>query len=80
MKDGLNEGIGGVLLVFMNMGVEYGFGGVIVVLLGFYKLSSGILYIFIDLFVNGVVMIIVLVGIIGLVLGGMGIVLSVMLD
>lgn len=76
----MNEGIGGVLLVFMNMGVEYGFGGIIVVLLGFYKLSSGILYIFIDLFVNGVVMIIVLVGIIGLVLGGMGIVLSVMLE
>lgn len=76
----MNISIGGVLFVMMNIGVEFGFGGVIVVFLGFVIMRDGIFVIFINLLVNGVVMTNILVGIIGLVLGGMGIVLSVMGD
>lgn len=69
-----------MFFVVMNMGVEYGFGGVILFFFGFVVVCDGILYIFINLFVNGVVMINILVGIIGFVSGGMGIVFSVMGD
>lgn len=79
-KDGVNVSIGGFLFVVMNIVFEYGFGVIIVVLLGFVIISYVLGNIFINLLVNGVVIMIVLVGVIGLVFGGMSIVLSVMVD
>lgn len=71
--------ISGVVLVVMNIVLEYGFGVVIVVLLGFMVVVN-VLGLIWDLLLYEVVMVIGLVGVIGLVFGGLSIVLVVMLE
>jgi H+/gluconate symporter-like permease len=78
LQKGLNASIGGSLLAIMNVGSEYGFGGVISSLPGFGIVRDGISHTFANPLVNSAVTTNILAGITGSASGGMGIALGVM--